>query len=238
MTATEVTALMAELDSAFRRRKELEFQIERGKRDLMRSEKELAERTRARCAKEEETRVAKSRVADQELEAARVAQSLNRRREQLNAASSEREYSAIKLQIELDEKKNDALADATLETLTLIDQLERDLKEISAAERTYEEQLTKKRAEFATLEPELRGKIQDANLTIGEIEARFPREFQLVYAEAVTRWGREDARSPLDGEYCGRCHQGAPIDLVLRVRAGVPALCYSCGRLLYAPEFQ
>ena len=223
MTANEFIALMAEMDSAIRRRKELEHQIERGKRSLVRLERELSERVDARRAKEEETKAARSLASDQELEASQVAQRLALRREQLGSAGSDREYSAIKLQIELDEKKNDALADATLETLSQIDRLQEELQALGA--------------DFAELEPELRGKIQDARAALTALETRLPREFQGIYSEAVSRWGRDDARAPLDGEYCGSCNQGAPIDLVLRARSGQPVQCLSCGRLLYLPDF-
>ena len=237
MTANEFIALMAEMDSAIRRRKELEHQIERGKRSLVRLERELSERVDARRAKEEETKAARSLASDQELEASQVAQRLALRREQLGSAGSDREYSAIKLQIELDEKKNDALADATLETLSQIDRLQEELQALVEDERAASERLENQRADFAELEPELRGKIQDARAALTALETRLPREFQGIYSEAVSRWGRDDARAPLDGEYCGSCNQGAPIDLVLRARSGQPVQCLSCGRLLYLPDF-
>ena len=52
----------------------------------------------------------------------------------------------------------------------------------------------------------------------------------------VTRQKGEDALAAVQGEFCGGCNQHVPVNLINELMLNRPAICKSCGRLLYLPE--
>jgi predicted nucleic acid-binding Zn-ribbon protein len=152
----------------------------------------------------------------------------------LNAANNNREYQAVKDQIAADTQANSVLSDEFLEILESIDaiqaksvELEAKLKVVESdtakTESRIQERLVVLKQELARVEGELKAE-----------EAKIPADFEDTYRRLVDSRA-EEAFAPLDDKSCGGCNTGLTLKLIDQLRMGTPALCSSCGCLIYRP---
>ena len=152
----------------------------------------------------------------------------------LNAANNNREYQAVKDQIAADTQANSVLSDEILEILEAIDalqaksvELDSKLKVVASdtakTESRIEERLVVHKQELARVEAELTAE-----------EAKIPADFEDTYRRLVDSRA-EEAFAPLDDKSCGGCNTGLTLKLIDQLRMGTPALCSSCGCLIYRP---
>jgi len=152
----------------------------------------------------------------------------------LNAANNNREYQAVKDQIAADTQANSVLSDEILEILESIDaiqaksvELEAKLKVVESdtakTESRIQERLVVLKQELARVEGELKAE-----------EAKIPADFEDTYRRLVDSRA-EEAFAPLDDKSCGGCNTGLTLKLIDQLRMGTPALCSSCGCLIYRP---
>jgi hypothetical protein len=153
----------------------------------------------------------------------------------LNAASSNREYQALKDQIAADEMANSVLADEILESLEKID-------ELVAAVRQAEQNLSTARDDLARLEVQTRDQqgLLDQDLRrleaqLRDAEKMLPVDFREAYDRNVRSKG-SDAMAQVDGESCSGCNQRITPNMFNSLRMSRVVCCQSCGRLLYLPE--
>ncbi len=160
---------------------------------------------------------------------------IERRRQQQREAKDNREYQALRDQIQADQMAMSVLEDEILENMEKLDQLaervkqaEQDLAkaqaEAAAADRQWQEEAPLIQADIQRLEAELQ-----------QTEAELPEEFRDLYRRLVKAKGK-DALCPIRDEFCGGCHQHVPLNLVAGIMLGKPVCCKACGRLLYLPE--
>ena len=141
MTGKEVSLLMDELHRIHRQIGDINHRAKRLKQTLLGLTAELES---AKASVKEKNDVKQKLLLDvkeKEREAALGAQNLQRRQEQLNMAKSDREYQTIKLQIELESKKSDSLADAALVALSAVDKADEEIKSSEKAVESAQEKL-------------------------------------------------------------------------------------------------
>lgn len=152
----------------------------------------------------------------------------------LNGAKNNREYQAVKDQIAADTQANSVLSDEILEILESIDALQAKSVELEAKlkvvesdtakiESRIQERLVVLKQELARVEGELKAE-----------EAKIPSDFEDTYRRLVDSRA-EEAFAPLDDKSCGGCNTGLTLKLIDQLRMGAPALCSSCGCLIYRP---
>jgi len=152
----------------------------------------------------------------------------------LNGAKNNREYQAVKDQIAADTQANSVLSDEILEILESIDALQAKAAELEAklkvvesdtakTESRIQERLVVLKQELARVEGELKAE-----------EAKIPPDFEDTYRRLVDSRA-EEAFAPLDDKSCGGCNTGLTLKLIDQLRMGTPALCSSCGCLIYRP---
>lgn len=153
----------------------------------------------------------------------------------LNAASSNREYQALKDQIAADEMANSVLADEILEALEKIDAL-------TALIGEAEQNLAKGREELARIEQQVRsqhdsliGDVQRLEAELKNVEASLPGEFRDAYQRVVKGKGT-DAMAQVEGEICGGCNHHLTANIFSSLLMDRVVCCQSCGRMLYLPE--
>jgi len=156
-------------------------------------------------------------------------------RQQLNHAESNREYQTLKDQIAATEMANSVLADEILEALEKIDELAEKLTRAEAAADTTRKEAEKVKQEVQEREPTIHADIRRLEAELEECEASLPGDFRQLYKRVVRARG-EDALAPVQGEYCGGCNQHVPINMVNELMLSKPIFCKACGRLLYIPE--
>ncbi len=162
---------------------------------------------------------------------------IQKRKQQLNDAKNNKEYSALKAQIALDEKVMDALAEDALDALT---DAENFMTVLDGAETSYKEDCQAEndaKQDWEKEKPVIEADLQRCTGLLKEAEKELTREFRPLYKRLVEGYGGEDALAPImESCYCGFCDQKIPIHFVNNVLDGQPVVCPACGRLLFVPE--
>jgi predicted nucleic acid-binding Zn-ribbon protein len=237
MTGKEIAQLVDELHRIHRQVVDINYRERRLKRAVAVAEGALDDAKKELKAKQDTLQDLHLDARNKEREAASASQELERRKEQLNLAKSDREFEALKLQIQLEENKNDTLADLTLEVLEAIDSLSEEIKLAETKFQEAEETFAKAQDALSQSVPKLQSEMEHTQQRLKDAESRLPRELAGVYVRCVKEFGGEDAFAPLaNGVYCGSCNRQIPIEIVMKVCSGDSLCCSACGRLLYMPE--
>jgi hypothetical protein len=153
----------------------------------------------------------------------------------LNAASSNREYQALKDQIAADEMANSVLADEILEALEKIDSFGPLVHEA-------EQNLAKGREELSKAEQQVReqhdlliGDVNRLDNELKKVEGGLPDDIREVYQRVVKSKG-SDTMAQVEGETCGGCYHHLTANIISSLLMGRVVCCQSCGRMLYLPE--
>ncbi len=190
-------------------------------------------------AKEEEIKLTRIQVDRLELELKSRDEHIEKLRNHLNLARTNKEYSA--LLTELNTAKAD---DSKLETqvLELMKNIETDTADCEEVKKQIQDQKTK--LEEARKESD--GKAVDLEKEIAEIQTEWDQAAKGIPADALNVFKRVadtydgEAMGVVegDGSYnCGGCFMGIPAEIV-NVLSGNDEIvrCSSCTRILYLPE--
>jgi predicted nucleic acid-binding Zn-ribbon protein len=153
----------------------------------------------------------------------------------LNAATSNREYQALKDQIAADQMAGSVLADEILEAMEKIDELAGHIAvqqqkivgakdELAKAEQGLRDQAGMLDTDLKRLDAELR-----------QAESVLPADFREHYQRVVNS-KQEDAMAEVQGEFCGGCFQQLTPNNMAELSMAIAIFCRNCGRLIYLPE--
>lgn len=212
----------------------------RGRRD--RGPKQITHGQAGVTKKEEELKAAKEALTKAKVKADDLQLQLRQRegriadlQSKLNAATSNKEYQAIKEQIAADKQANSVLTDEILEMLDRIEELERKLKEADAALARSRDEVKglvqKVEGERAMLDSE----IARLSAELHQAEDELPGALQGEYKRLSESRG-EDALAPVENDVCTGCYTTITVQMRTELMLHHPVFCKSCGRLLYLPE--
>ncbi len=153
----------------------------------------------------------------------------------LNMASSNKEYQALKDQIDAVEMANSVLADEILEALERIDAMHPGIVEATDALQKAREKAVKTHIEVEREMPLVEGDIARLETELKEAELALPAESKELYNRVVRQRG-EDALAAVEGQNCLGCYTSVPLNVCNQIMLGYPIFCKTCGRLLYIPE--
>lgn len=153
----------------------------------------------------------------------------------LNQAVSNREYDALKSQIEADKMANSVLEDEVLAALDKIDvakneltKLEDELKQLQSAE-------AKLLAEVQAAEAGLRAESANLEKQVAQSEGVIPEDMRLSYRRLVKSLG-PDAFAEIEGKQCQGCFVTMTPQNMVDLKAGKVMFCKSCGKLIYIKD--
>ena len=156
-------------------------------------------------------------------------------RRKLNEANSNKEYQALVEQIAATEQANSVLTDEILEAMDKVDESREEVARAEGALAKAREEAEKVCRKVQQQEPLVQADIRRLEDELQQSETALPSEFRASYRRVVQARG-EDALAPMEGEFCGGCHQHVPINMCNALTLSQPVFCKSCGRLLYLPE--
>jgi predicted nucleic acid-binding Zn-ribbon protein len=162
---------------------------------------------------------------------------LQKRKTQLSEAKSNKEYLSLKEQIADDQRRNDALAEKTLELaeqaeefVPLVEKAEREIAEAKEAQQTVEKEF---RELVAAVKEDTERIQKELHLQIREVD----RKFAAPLSQALASFDGDEAMAPVEGErYCGGCRMEIPMQYIVSLCEGNPYTCCSCGRFIYLPK--
>jgi len=153
----------------------------------------------------------------------------------LNAASSNREYQALKDQIAADQMAGSVLSDEILEALEKIDEQRKSIGQFEEQVVKAKEELTKVQNTIREHESSLKTDVARLETDLKEAEKGLPADFRQSYDRIVKARG-EDALAKVEGDVCGGCYYQLTANQVSELTMSRAIFCKSCGRLLYLPE--
>lgn len=171
-----------------------------------------------------------------EMEARAKREAIARYKQQQLQTRRNEEYSALAHEIEAAEKAVTALEDRELD---LMEEVEKLMPQITAAEKAHAEERNKIEHLLAGLE----SKKANLEARIAELKSEHDRLAQGVSEDVLDiylhlfRTKHGTAVATLEHEVCMGCHMKVTAQTVVQVRAGKEIIhCPQCGRILYMPE--
>lgn len=189
-------------------------------------------------------------VDDKQVQLKGREEGVQKRRQQLREAKSNKEYSALQEQIEADEMTNSVLADEVLEGLERLDGGNKKVAEAQAALAQGQKEAQAARAEYEKTAPAIHAEAERLLADLQKAEQDLPPDFLEAYRRVIRSKG-SDALAPIhstnsrrgesapsreDEYFCGGCHRQTPVNEFNALLRSQPVFCKSCGRLLYVPE--
>jgi predicted nucleic acid-binding Zn-ribbon protein len=183
-------------------------------------------------------------TANLEIEMSGLDGRIEKLRDQLNSAVTNKQYSALLLELnslktgraELETRILDEMA-AAEQMIQALAELEGQVVARDKVRQTAEAQLAERQSEVAERLSELEAEREQAAACVApEHLAMFEHLSELHNGDAMARIEEIDRR---DRDYaCGECHMTVPFEQVAVLASGGQALvrCTACGRLLYLQE--
>ncbi len=214
--------------------------LNRKKRSLRVHEKRIATLSEQIEAKQHEIKEHQAHSANQELELRGKQEQIDKKRTQLNAVKTNKEYAAILAEIRNEEADNGKYEETILQTLAQVDQC-------TAARKDLETQLAKERGAMEALMSRLSQDLNALENRISQLEAQRDTASREVSEDVMVLFERIAERH--DGEVlakiecvdersgnwiCRGCNMGIPIDTVNQLQTSEEVIrCRSCSRILY-----
>jgi len=226
---------LQELHHLHQRIADLRGRLERGPRQIKAGEATVA-RVEEELEKAKATvKRAKANCDERQLQLKANESRINDLRGKLNAATSNKEYQAIKEQIAADEMANSVLSDEILEMFDKIEEHEAAAGEVEQRLVASRQELDKTMQRVSDEKTSLEKDLAQYEERLKAAEAKLPADFKVEYDRVVRARG-DEALAPLEGETCGSCNVSVTPQMVNDVLLARPVFCKSCGCLLYKPE--
>lgn len=150
----------------------------------------------------------------------------------LNQATSNREFDALRSQIEADEMANSVLEDEVLAAFEKLDRLKEDLAQLEAELGTLKAAEAKLAQELESAAPGLRKQVAELEASIAKAEEIIPGDMSLAYQRMAQAHG-PDAFAEVEGNQCQACFVSLPPQTLLELKNGKVLFCKSCGKVMF-----
>lgn len=150
----------------------------------------------------------------------------------LNQAASNREFDALRAQVEADEMANSVLEDEILAAFEKLDRLKEELAQSEQELVTLKAAETKLAQELAAAEAGLKAKAAEYQRFISQAESVIPGEIELAYRRMVQAQG-PDAFAEVEGNQCQNCFVTLPPQTLVELKSGKIMFCKSCSKLMH-----
>jgi uncharacterized protein len=187
----------------------------------------------------QQLRHAQAAAANLENDAATVQQRIDRLREQMNSAKTNKEYSAFLVEINTLKVEKGKIEEQALEHLTRVDKLKEQAQavqsqaaEVQRIKSHAEKTLSEREAEVGDQLAQVRARRETAARQVPpKALTVFEKLNEATDGEALAEVTREDPRSDYT---CGGCYMALPMERVnLLATTDEIVRCPSCGRILY-----
>ena len=153
----------------------------------------------------------------------------------LNQATSNREFDAIKGQMDADRMAMSVLEDEILESLEKTDQLKSGIATAERERQDYEGDCEAFAAKVAAAEGDLKSELAQLEASLKVAEKIIPASLVGDYRRLVQGHGAS-ALAPIEGKACTSCMTVVTTQQSIDLRSGRFTFCRSCGRMLYQAE--
>lgn len=153
----------------------------------------------------------------------------------LNQATSNREFDAIKGQMDADRMANSVLEDEILEALEKVDALRVGIETAEKEKADHEAEAKAFADRVAATEGDLKSELARLEAARTEAETIIPAGLATDYRRLVQAHG-PTALAPIENRACTNCMNTVTQQQMIDMRAGKFTFCRNCGRLMYQVE--
>jgi len=172
---------------------------------------------------------------EQELVLEERAAKITDRQARLKECSSNKEYQALKDEIQSEEQANSDLSDQILLAYEAIDQQQEKAAELEGTLSEAQQVLATTTTQVTERESSLRVDLERIQSELSSTEKELPAEFVGEYKRITAARG-EDALGEVSENCCGNCYQQITAQMMNDVLTGKLTTCGSCGAILYSGE--
>jgi predicted nucleic acid-binding Zn-ribbon protein len=152
-------------------------------------------------------------------------------------AKTNKDYQALQMQIQADEKARSCLDDEALEAIERAEKFAETIPEEAAKLQKLKDVFNTTKERFLAEKPDIELQIKNNTAELEIEETKLPREFSEVYNRLVRSAGGTEALAVVvDQKFCESCNHQIPINSLAQLLAKKPVVCSSCARLLYLPK--
>jgi len=157
------------------------------------------------------------------------------RQARLKECASNKEYQALKDEIQSEEQANSELSDQVLLAYEAIDQQQEKAVELEGTLSEVQQELATTTTRVTERESSLRVDLERIQSELSSTEEELPAEFVGEYKRITAARG-EDALGEVSNNCCGNCYQQITAQMMNNLLTGKLTTCGSCGAILYPEE--
>jgi len=165
---------------------------------------------------------------------------INKLREALNQAKTNKEYAAVLTQLNTDKSDAMKLEDQVLSALSKVDELKKQVTELEATKQKEEQQATELKKASDAIEQELDHQIRDLENQRTEATQNIPPQTLATFERACVKHDGEamamiERTHPKRAEYvCTGCHMSVTLETISALQSRDDIWqCQNCSRILY-----
>jgi predicted nucleic acid-binding Zn-ribbon protein len=213
----------------------LRERLEKGPRQLLAKEKELAGVEQLQVdLKEQITRVQMA-ADEKQLESRERDAKVADLKGKLISCSTNKEYQTLTEEIEVNRVATSDIDDEVLAFLEELDKLEQQAEELGGRQSEVSSQLGQLKGDVEADQKQLGEELERTQGELKEAENQLPDDFRQDYQLLAESRG-EGALAEVDSEVCSGCYQRITSQMLNELFLSKPVFCKSCGCLLYLAE--
>jgi predicted nucleic acid-binding Zn-ribbon protein len=193
---------------------------------------------------ESRRRLTQATVANQETEIASIDQRIEKLRDELNSAATNKQYTALLNELNTAKEQRDTIEARAMDEMEAIETLAGQMTEV-------EDQILERRKVLDVARQQVEERRQEVGQRLEELEAERAQVASTIDSESLAVF--EEIANAYDGEAmghieevdrrhrefaCGACHMSLPFEQVSLLMSGHDTLvrCNACGRILYMQD--
>lgn len=188
----------------------------------------------------DQLRQLQARIGEEEVEIKAVDARIEKLRDQMNSAKTNKEYQAFLVEVNTLKADKELAESAALELMTKADDLKNQLAEVDAKTAEREKVLSVAATERRQRADEIRDRVSELKVQREAFAAEVPSEALAVYEELLHKRG-DDAMAAVEIQdrkrheaTCGACMMSVPVETISTLISGSRLIrCVSCGCILY-----
>lgn len=231
----DVNEAMALLHTLLTQRKEVQDQLERGPR-LLKAKKNATEQKQASLDElRTKHRTLRMRADEKSLQLKSNEAKILNLRMKLNQASSNREYDALRMQIDADTMANSVLEDEILDALEQVDTAHIAIKQCEVELAACQAEEARFAKELVGTQEGLEKRLAELTTSLTAAQTAVPENLAPQFRRQVQAHGHE-SMAAIEGKTCTFCWVAVPPQYLMQVKQNQPLFCKTCGRLLYLKD--
>lgn len=184
---------------------------------------------------------AQAQALEQESQAKAFDARIEKLRDQMNSAKTNKEYQAFLVEINTIKADKDEVEKSALELMTKADELKKQVDDLEAKLAERQRVRSVAATERDQREHEIRDRLNELRAERAKLALEVPKDALAVYEELLIKRGGQDVMAPVEEQdrkrheiTCGSCMMSVPVETLSTLLTGNKLIrCVSCGCILY-----